>query len=109
MRVFIQLTVCISFIILTGGTISYIHQGATFGGGLILVLAWGASIPIMIVTCLQTFELEQAKHQPEKPSSKRMKELSKQLTDIQDIVISLDDQIKRLNRQPAEVEPLEKI
>lgn len=108
MRIFLQLTTCICLIILAGGTINYIHDDPTFGGGFILFIAWAAMGIIATTTTMATFESEQEQNKPEKPSSKRMNELERRLTDIQDVVISLDDQLKRHNRQP-DADLIEKI
>jgi len=102
MRIFLTLTVGISLIILAGGTIAYI-ENPTFGGGLILGTAWMAMAAIIIVALVFTFESENAKRNRSTKNNnlseqltKRVKELEKRLIDLQDIVITNDDKLNRL-------------
>ncbi len=106
MRIFLTLTVGISLITLAGGTIVYIEH-PTFGGGLILGTAWMAMAAITIVTLVFTFESENKKRNRSTNNnlseklSKRVKELEKRLIDLQDIVITNDDKLERLeSRSP---------
>ena len=105
MRIFLTLTVGISLIILAGGTIAYI-ENPTFGGGLILAAAWIAMAIITIVALVFTFESENKKRNRSTKNnnlseklSNRVKELEKRLIDLQDIVITNDDKLERLNSQ----------
>ena len=105
MRIFLTLTVGISLIILASGTIVYI-ENPTFGGGLILAAAWIAMAIITIVALVFTFESENTKRNKSTKNnnlseklSKRVKELEKRLIDLQDIVITNDDKLERLNSQ----------
>lgn len=102
MRIFLSLTVGISLIILAGGTIVYI-ENPTFGGGLILGAAWMAMAAITIVALVFAFESENKKRNKSTKNnnlseklSKRVKELEKRLIDLQDIVITNDDKLERL-------------
>ncbi len=108
MRIFLTLTVGISLIILASGTIVYI-ENPTFGGGLILAAAWVPMAIITIVTIVYTFDSEEKKRNRSTKNnnlseklSKRVKELEKRLIDLQDIVITNDDKLERLeNRSPV--------
>jgi uncharacterized protein YlxW (UPF0749 family) len=102
MRIFLSLTVGISLIILAGGTIVYI-ENPTFGGGLILGAAWMAMAAITIVALVFAFESENSKRNKSTKNNnlsekltKRVKELEKRLIDLQDIVITNDDKLERL-------------
>lgn len=105
MRIFLTLTVGISLIILAGGTIVYI-ENPTFGGGLILGTAWMAIAAIIIVALVFTFESENKKRNKSTKNnnlseklSNRVKELEKRLIDLQDIVITNDDKLERLENK----------
>lgn len=105
MRIFLSLTVGISLIILAGGTIAYI-ENPTFGGSLILAAAWIAMAIITIVALVFAFESENKKRNRSTKNNnlsekltKRVKELEKRLIDLQDIVITNDDKLERLNSQ----------
>jgi len=105
MRIFLTLTVGISLIILASGTIVYI-ENPTFGGGLILGTAWMAMAAIIIVALVFTFESENKKRNRSTKNnnlseklSNRVKELEKRLIDLQDIVITNDDKLERLESQ----------
>ncbi|MCY3868361.1 MAG: hypothetical protein OXG87_02315 [Gemmatimonadetes bacterium] len=108
MRIFLSLTVGISLIILAGGTIAYI-ENPTFGGSLILAAAWVAMAIITIVALVFAFESENKKRNKSTKNnnlseklSKRVKELEKHLIDLQDIVITNDDKLERLEgRSPV--------
>ncbi|MDE2800244.1 MAG: hypothetical protein OXI94_16385 [Gemmatimonadota bacterium] len=108
MRIFLSLTVGISLIILAGGTIAYI-ENPTFGGSLILAAAWVAMAIITIVALVFAFESENKKRNKSTKNnnlseklSKRVKELEKRLIDLQDIVITNDDKLERLeSRSPV--------
>ena len=103
MRIVLQLTVGTCLIILAGGTINYIHDDPTFGGSLILTAAWVAMATIIIVTLAFTFipEFNEVgkrwiKNDQSKELKKQVKELEKRLIDLQDIVITNDDKLERL-------------
>ena len=103
MRIFLTIVVGISLMTLTSGTVAYILHNPAFGGGLILVAAWGAMAFISFFTIVETFEREQEKRKKSTKNdnlseklSKRVKELEKRLTDLQDIVITNDDKLNRL-------------
>ncbi len=105
MRIFLQLTVGISLIILAIGTIVYI-ENPTFGGGLGLMAAWGAMAFITFFTITFTFASEDERRNRSiknnnlsEKLTKRVKELEKRLIDLQDIVITNDDKLERLNSQ----------
>lgn len=102
MRIFLTLTVGISLIILAGGTIAYI-ENPTFGGGLGLLAAWGAMAFITFFTITFTFASEDEQRNRSTKNNnlsekltKRVKELEKRLIDLQDIVITNDDKLERL-------------
>ena len=103
MRIFLQLTVCTCLIILAAGTINYIHDDPTFGGSIILAAAWAAMAIITFFLILFTFESENSKRNRSTKNNnlsekltKRVKELEKRLIDLQDIVITNDDKLERL-------------
>ena len=105
MRIFLSLTVGISLIILAGGTIAYI-ENPTFGGSLILAAAWVAMAVITIVALVFAFESENKKRNRSTKNNnlsekltKRVKELEKRLIDLQDIVITNDDKLERLENK----------
>ena len=105
MRIFLTITVGISLIILAAGTIVYI-ENPTFGGGLILGTAWMAIAAIIIVALVFTFESENKKRNKSTKNnnlseklSNRVKELEKRLIDLQDIVITNDDKLERLENK----------
>ena len=107
MRIFLQLTVGISLIILASGTIVYI-ENPTFGGGLGLMAAWGAMAFITFFTITFTFASEDERRNRSiknnnlsEKLTKRVKELEKRLIDLQDIVITNDDKLNRLNNQSS--------
>jgi len=111
MRIFLTLTVGISLIILAGGTIVYIDN-PTFGGGLILGTAWMAMAAIIIVALVFTFESENKKRNRSTKNnnlseklSNRVKELEKRLIDLQDIVITNDDKLERLENKSLSTPP----
>ncbi len=102
MRIFLTLTVGISLIILASGTIVYI-ENPTFGGGLGLLAAWGAMAFITFFTITFTFASEDEQRNRSTKNNnlsekltKRVKELEKRLIDLQDIVITNDDKLERL-------------
>ena len=103
MRIFLQLTIGISLIILAAGTMNYIHDDIAFGGGIILAVAWIAMATITIVTITFTFASEDERRNRSTKNnnlseklSNRVKELEKRLIDLQDIVITNDDKLERL-------------
>lgn len=105
MRIFLTLTVGISLIILASGTIVYI-ENPTFGGGLGLLAAWGAMAFITFFAITFTFASEDERRNRSiknnnlsEKLTKRVKELEKRLIDLQDIVITNDDKLERLNSQ----------
>ena len=112
MRIFITLTVGISLITLASGTVAFILHDPTFGGSLILLAAWGAMAFITFFTITFTFESEDQKRNKSTKNnnlseklSKRVKELEKRLTDLQDIVITNDDKLERLESKSLATPP----
>ena len=108
MIIFLQLVVGISLITLACGTIVYIED-PTFGGGVGLAMAWFAMSIITTVTVVQTFDLKEKtdksalkNNKPEKPSSRRLSELEKRVTDLQDIVIANDERLNRIKQKSVE-------
>lgn len=105
MRIFLTITVGISLIILAGGTIVYI-ENPTLGGGIGLAAAWGAMAFITFFAITFTFASEEEKRNNSTKNnklseklSKRVKELEKRLIDLQDIVITNDDKLERLENK----------
>ena len=105
MRIFLTITVGISLIILAAGTIVYI-ENPTLGGGIGLAAAWGAMAFITFFAITFTFASEEEKRNSSTKNNKlsekltkRVKELEKRLIDLQDIVITNDDKLERLNSQ----------
>ena len=108
MRIFLTIVVGISLMTLASGTVAYILHDPTFGGGLVLAAAWAAMAFLGFFTVVETFEQDQEKRKKLKKDnnqseklSKRVKELEKRLTDLQDIVITNDDKLDRLNNQSS--------
>lgn len=106
MRIFITLVVGISLITLASGTVAYILHDPTFGGGLVLFAAWGAMAFITFFIIVETIEHGQQKNKKSKKEdrkaeelSNRVKELEKRVTDLQDIVITNDDKLERLENK----------
>lgn len=104
MRIFLTITVGISLMTLAGGTVAFILHDPTFGGGLILLAAWGAIAFITFFILADTFDREDQKRNRSRKNdnqseklSKRVKELEKRLIDLQDIVITNDDKLERLS------------
>lgn len=104
MRVLFQIAICICLIILAGGTISYIHDDPSFGGGFLLICVWGGLISLVDTTKKQFFNFSASGKKPDlnEPSSERITQLERRLTDIQDIVITIDEKLSRIERQSIE-------
>lgn len=104
MRIFLTIVVGISLMTLASGTVAYILHDPTFGGSIILVAAWAAIAIIAFFTLSFTFipdfnnkEKKSTKnHNQSEELSKRVKELENRLIDLQDIVITNDDKLERL-------------
>ncbi len=108
MRIFLTIVVGISLMTLASGTVAYILHDPTFGGGLVLAAAWGAMAFITFFAITFTFGSEQEERNRSTKNnnlseklSKRVKELEKRLIDLQDIVITNDDKLERLNNQSS--------
>ena len=108
MRIFLTIVVGISLMTLASGTVAYILHDPTFGGGLVLAAAWGAMAFITFFAITFSFGSEQEKRNRSTKNNnlsekltKRVKELEKRLTDLQDIVITNDDKLDRLNNQSS--------
>ena len=108
MRVLFQLAICICLIIFAGGTISFIHDDPTFGGGLILLCVWGGLIMFLTIAVTDkkqtffNFKPSGQKSDLSEPSAERITQLERRLTDIQDIVITIDEKLSRIERQATE-------
>ncbi len=99
MRIFFGIITGISLIILASGTIAYVLDGPTFGGGCILVAAW---VTITVLAIVQQGEPPVSKGKKNADSAKQSKRLSEcetRLRDLQDIVLANDEKIKRLERE----------
>ena len=101
MRVLYQLTVCVCMIILASGSISYIHENPSLGGGVLLVILWGCLIGIIGILVSETsvFNFGSDNKVKDTASAERITHLEKRLTDIQDIVITIDEKLSRAEKQ----------
>ena len=105
MRIFLTIVVGISLMTLASGTVGYIFYDPTLGGSLILLAAWGAMAWLTFFIIVETSEQPQKTKKSKKEDRKaeelsnRVKELEKRLIDLQDIVITNDDKLERLNSQ----------
>ncbi len=86
----------ICLIIATGGTVAYIHSNHTTGIGLAIIVILYALLGAV------GKQWTRAKHigntNPGEDVAHRLDVLEKRLTDIQDVVLSIDD---HLNRKPS--------
>jgi len=94
MKTLTTIAVGISLIILASGTIHYVHdKNFSFGGVVALV-----AVALVMVSLVRHVNKPQKQPSPgpsNEELSERMSALEKRLTDIQDIVISIDDRIGR--------------
>ena len=97
MKVLFQIALCICLIILAGGTLNYIHEDPTFGGGILLIMVWCIYAGLILAT--NAFEKSQTSAAPKQEWTERITHLEKRLTDIQDVVIAIDDKLSRQERQ----------
>lgn len=101
MHVLFQLTVCICMIILAGGSIHYVHDNPSFGGGFLLFMIWGIFGTLII--CTDVFDFDKLKRKSKDSetgtSNERISHLEKRLGDIQDIVITIDEKLSRAEKQ----------
>lgn len=112
MHVLFQLTVCICMIILAAGSVSYVHDNPSFGGGFLLFVIWGIYGKLIVSTNALNFDkLKQTSSNHETgASNERISHLEKRLGDIQDIVITIDEKLSRSEKQSgAKIEEGEKV
>jgi len=110
MHVLFQLAVCVCLIILAGGSIHYVHDNPSFGGGFLLVVIWG--IYAFLVDNSDVFQFGKNKNSKsdDATSGERITHLERRLADIQEIVITIDEKLSRAEKQAdAPVENGEKI
>lgn len=112
MHVIFQFAVCVCLIILSAGSIHYVHSSPSFGGGFLLFMIWG----VLYVTIISTdmFQFVKGKNKTSKSdstdSADRITHLEKRLSDIQDIVITIDEKLSRAEKQAdTQVEDAEKV
>lgn len=101
MRMLYQFTICVCMVILAGGSIHYIHDKPSFGGGLLLIVLWGCLIAILAILVSETsiFNFGPDKKTKDTDSADRITHLERRLTDIQDIVITIDEKLSRAEKQ----------
>ena len=99
MRIFFGIITGISLIILASGTIGYVLDGPTFGGGCILVAAWVAISVLAIVQQGEPPAPKGTKNADSAKQAKRLTECETRLRDLQDIVLANDEKIKRLEQE----------
>ncbi|MBT3602287.1 MAG: hypothetical protein HOE48_21755 [Candidatus Latescibacteria bacterium] len=101
MHVIFQLAVCVCLIILAGGSIHYIHDDPSFGGGFLLFMVWGIFFKFIDRTKMFRFVKDKSKSSESKStaSADRITHLEKRLSDIQEIVITIDEKLSRAEKQ----------
>lgn len=97
MRVLFQLAICVCMIILAGGTIHYIHDRPEFGGGFLLICVWG--ILFVLIMATGAFDKPKGAKESGSAATEHLAHLEKRLTDIQSIVIALDEKLGRIEYQ----------
>lgn len=97
MRAVFQLAICTCLIILAGGTIGFVDDGPTFGGGILIIVVWGILFGLIVVT--GAFDKVKNSKEVDSPSAERIATLEKRLTDIQEIVIAIDEKLSRVEQQ----------
>lgn len=98
MHVLFQLAICVCLIIMAGGSIHYVHDHPSFGGGLLLIVIWSVLLKLIDHTDAFKFaKLNKKKTQVDGDATgERIVLLEKRLTDIQDIVIAIDEKLGRV-------------
>jgi len=111
MHQFFQFSICVCMVILAGGSIGYVHGHPTFMGGFLLVVIWGIMLKFINRTNVFVFDKTNKKSKSDQDvSNKRIAQLEKRLSDIQDIVIAIDEKMDRVEMQSyTKVEENEKI
>ncbi|MGA1194934.1 MAG: hypothetical protein ACO36I_00405 [Candidatus Latescibacterota bacterium] len=112
MHQFFQFSICVCLVILAGGSIHYVHDHPTFAGGLLLIIIWGIMLKFINRTNVFVFDKngKKPKSSDQDVSGKRITQLEKRLSDIQDIVIAIDEKMSRVETQSySKVEENEKI
>lgn len=112
MHVLFRLTVCLCMIILAGGSIHYVHDDPSFGGGFLLFMIWGIFATLIICTDVFDFSKMKSKSNGDENdrSRERLAQLEKRLGDIQDIVITIDEKLSWAEKQSnARLEDGEKV
>ncbi|MCZ6635314.1 MAG: hypothetical protein O7G87_18085 [bacterium] len=94
MKFLFQLALCICLIILTAGTIGFvIEDGDFFSGGIMLIVVW--SIMFAMLKRALIFGQSDQTDSVKQEWADRITTLEKRLTDIQDVVIAIDDKLTR--------------
>ena len=112
MHQFFQFSICVCLVILAGGSIHYVHDHPTFFGSFFLIIIWG--IMLKFINRMNVFVFDKNGKKPKSSdldvSGKRIAQLEKRLTDIQDIVIAIDEKMSRVEMQSyVKMEENEKI
>ena len=100
MRVMFQLALCVCLIIVTAGTVSYVFEQPEIGGAILLLLVGGGLIALIAST--GAFERPDKTDPNRQEMAERIDTLEEGLSNIQDIVIAIDDKLAR-QRIPSEV------
>ena len=98
MKLLFQLALCICLIILTAGTIGFvIEDGDFFSGGIMLIVVWGIMFGMLKRALI--FGQSDSTDSVKQEWAGRITTLEKRLTDIQDVVIAIDDKLSLQERQ----------
>ena len=97
MRTLLRITLCICMIILVGGTVGYIFDGPTFMGLLGLIVLGGGLFVTLHSTGAFTANEQRKGQMLGSEWIDRITVLEKRLTDIQDIVIAIDEKMDRVD------------
>ncbi|MDA0709885.1 MAG: hypothetical protein O3B73_06730 [bacterium] len=100
MSFFLQLSVCICLIILSGGSISFVLHDPSMVGGLFLLSLWAGFAFFLDRMGFGRSPRNENKMAEGDPgiSTDRIKQLENRLADIQDIVIAIDEKLSRAEK-----------
>jgi predicted metal-dependent enzyme (double-stranded beta helix superfamily) len=96
--IILQIAMGVSLIILAGGTLSYIHSHRFHFGGVVALVLVVCLIGMIFKHMYQLPKVDQPSPQSDEVIH-RISTLESRLTDIQDIVIAIDDRLTRQARQ----------